>query len=51
MDWKQANSLAKRFVWGELALGGNYVWCLDIVTIFGELGELRVANRAGGRKF
>ena len=48
MNWKQTNSLAKRFVWRGLALGGNYVWCLDIVTRF---KELEVANRTGGGKF
>ena len=37
LDWKQVNRLVKRFAWG-LAVGGNYLWCLAIVTIFKELG-------------
>ena len=38
---RQVNTLAKTFVWW-LGLGGNYLWCLNVLVIFmGPNGERR----------
>ena len=43
LDWEhQVNSLANMFTWGGLAVRGNYVWCLALVTKYKGLEGFKV---------